>query len=90
MSTERALHRAPIDVLKKSLTVYDWIGNVTFVTFPTCLLLGLWVDWRWFPTALLPFTLWCLAHAVSDRIEGELERRRAGAAVDCPDLVEGD
>jgi hypothetical protein len=45
---------------------------------------------RWFPTALLPLLVFCLAHAVTDRIEDELKRRLTDGAVGCPDLVEGD
>lgn len=88
-STERMVRRAPDEVLRKALRVYDWVGNVGFTGTLACVPLGIWHDWRWFPTALLPLAAWVLAHLVTGTIEAELERRHLDVP-DCPDLLEGE
>lgn len=85
-STRRKLRTAPDGVLVKTRRLYGWVGRVSYLATFTCLVLGIWADWRWLPTALLPLFAWVIAHQVDDLVEAELERRRTEAS-GCPDQL---
>lgn len=84
--TQRKLRTAPTPVLERTKRLYGRVGTVAWLVTPTCLLLGVWVDWRWLVTGLLPLFTWALAHQVTDLIDAELDRRRQDQPP-CPDRL---
>lgn len=86
VSTRRRLRDAPTPVLEGTQQLYRSVGRVSFLAVGACLLLGVWVNWRWLPTSLVPLLSWGIAHQVDDLITTELERRRTEADA-CPDRL---
>jgi hypothetical protein len=40
-----------------------------------CILAGIWVDWRWLPTAVLPLTIWAFYATLKAKFQQEITRR---------------
>lgn len=77
MRTEYQLSSKSTSLLEKTRRLYRWVGTVSFLTaFTWCFLAGIWLDWRWLLTMLLPLFSWCIAQHVLDQLDTELQRRK--------------
>ena len=56
--------------------VWIQIGSVAVLAVPVCFILGIWIDWRWFPTTAVAVAtmVWSLMAAAF--VKEEEERRK--------------
>lgn len=77
MKTEYLISSKSTVLLERTRRLYRWVSTVSFLTaFVWCFLAGIWIDWRWLLTALLPLFSWCIAQRVLDLVNTELQRRK--------------
>lgn len=87
-STERLMRSAPTEVVRKALTLYNWLARLAFLGLIGTLIAAIWLtDWRWLATAGVVLFAWALANGVADHLASELDRREREAMDECPDRL---
>ena len=66
------LPRATLLIARRRLAVQGTLSGLAGLVM---LAAGLWFDWRWFPTSLIPFALCALSGYTAEQFERELSRR---------------
>jgi hypothetical protein len=77
-----ALHEAPLEKLITAHTQTARRGTRLGLVALAMFVAGVWLDWRWFPTALVPAGACCFYGYLGGLMRKELERRKGSAGVD--------
>lgn len=74
-NTQRLLSGASTERLMKTKSQWHFIARWSFIATPIIFLLGIWVDWRFFPTTVVAIFIWVVANGTTDAIAEELNKR---------------
>lgn len=61
--------------LRRSDRIQTWVTRASCLATPVCVLAGVWVDWRWLPTALVALVVLAVSAKVHKGVTLELRRR---------------
>lgn len=69
------LAKWPTRKLRRERRQYNWMGKAAMLAIPVCFLAGLWLDWRFLPTLLLPVVLFAMSVKAVAWLDAELAGR---------------